>query len=218
MIELITKGIDTVIKEIKKEQKQITFASAVALTKTAQLSVAELKKRAIKDLDNPTPFTLKGFRFTSATKRNLEARVYIAPIQAAYMQWQVYGGVRPKRAKKGELIPINIPLNKYGNVVGRRGGKINKLLARKDTFIDTINGVYGIWQRLYTSKAGRISAAGNSEKRNEASKKLKLLALLKPTVQYKPKFNFDKIVNGTLEKEFEKEFDKALSNARATAR
>lgn len=218
MLSIVTRGVNEAIKAIENDKKQARFAAAVALTRTAKIAADAEKKEAAKDLDSPTPFTLRGFRFSKATKANLQSSVYIMPIQSQYLAWQIEGGRRQKRARVGEALPVNVAINKYGNIVGRGTGKLKKLISRPDTFIGTVRGVHGLWQRGGITNAGKFRAAGTSRKRNVQSKRLTLLVRFVPAVQYRPKFDFYATAERTFHKHFEKEFDKALTQARATAR
>ena len=213
MISVVIKNFGEVSRQISKDAKQATFATAVALTRTAKAAVESEKEHARRQLDNPTPFTLRGFRFEKATKRNLSSRVYIMPIQAGYLYWQIKGGTRPGRSKSGEALPVNVALNKYGNIVGRGKGKIKRLMDRADTFVGTVRGVYGLWQRGNISKRGKFSAATRSRASN-----IRLLVRFVPDVDYKKRFDFYGIGVRTVDRIFEQEFDKALAYALKTAR
>ena len=213
MLSVITKGVKEVQRQIENDKKQMRFASALALTRTAK-HVAEVEKRmAKKKLDEPTPFTLRGFRFGKATKRNLQSRVYIMPIQSQYLAWQIEGGRRPKRSRVGEALPVSVRLNKYGNIVGRGKGKIQKLIARPDTFVGTVRGVYGLWQRGHVSKRGKFSIAGKSRATN-----IKLLIRFVQSVQYEKKLPFYEVAERSFYRRFDREFDKAFAYAMRTAR
>ena len=68
----------------------------------------------------------------------------------------------------------NVKLNRYGNLAGGQG-RIKRLLAKKNTFQGTINGVAGVWQRPKRGKRSRggsgtiglrVEAAGGLPKLN----------------------------------------------------
>lgn len=233
MLSIATKGVKAAVKAIEDDAKQMRFAGAVALTRTAKIAADEEKKEAKRDLDNPTPFTLRGFRYEKATKANLQARVFVMPDQAKYLYFQVEGGKRLKRAKSGEALPVigNIRINRYGNIVGRGAGALKKLIDRPDVFIGRAGrnrGVWGIWQRIYENihlsgqlrgqKTGKTMAAGSSRKRNAESSRLKLIARLEPSVKYKSKFSFYETAAQVFNKRFEREFETAIDYARRTAK
>lgn len=213
LTSLVNKGIEAVGKSLQRDAKQARYAMAVALTRTAKIAAEDVKKQANKDLDNPTPFTLRGFRWRKATKNKLESAVYIAPIQTEYLYYQVEGGRRRKRAKSGEAIPVNIRLNKYGNIPARRRGRVKQLMDRPDTFVGNVRGVYGIWQRGHISKSGRFSRTTKSRASN-----IRLLARLEPHVTYRKKFKFHQAANKSFDKHFRQQFNIAYDQALQTAR
>lgn len=217
-ISVITTGINDVRRAIKNAAKQRRFAAAVALTRTARQAAEDQKRQAVKELDRPTPFTLRGFRYKKATKKTLQSSVYIAPIQAEYLRWAVDGGRRPKRAKSGEALPVNISINRFGNIPGRSKGNIKKLIQRPDTFAGTVRGVYGLWQRGRESRSGRFSASGVSRKRNVQSDSLKLLVRFEPDTQYKKRLRFYRTADQTFFRHYDREFNSALQRALRTAR
>jgi hypothetical protein len=93
-------------RSMERIQKQIPFASALALTRTAQaVQEAEIKEMA-SVFDRPTPWTLGGTFLVRATKQNQTAIVGIkdqarrAIPPAKYLTPQILGGTR--RAKRFE--------------------------------------------------------------------------------------------------------------------
>ncbi len=198
MLSIAVKGLDDVKKAFKQDAKQHRYAASLALTRTARQAADDQKAQAEKELDRPTPFTKRGFRYRKATKAKLQSAVYIAPIQAEYLFWAVEGGRRPGRSKKGEALPVGIRMNKYGNIPGRWKGKIRKLINRPNTFVETINGVHGVWQRF----KGR----------------LKLLIRFHKSTKYDKQLKFYKTADKSFYRRYDREFDKALSQALRTAR
>lgn len=234
MLSVITKGLEAAQKTIERENKQARYAAAVALTRTAICAREDIQKEAKNDLDRPTPFTLRGFRYERANKRTLQSRVYIAPIQAEYLYYSIEGGIRRKRARRGEAVPIegNLRLNKYGNIPARAKGKIKQLMAQPDTFVGSVRGIYGVWQRGHRSKTGRFSlSSGGLEVakgrkpghkrglyRQKRASTVRLLLRLEPFVRYKPRFDFHEAGERCFDTHFSKEFEKAYKLAMATAR
>lgn len=175
--------------------KQATFATAVALTKTAKRIKIEEEQGLTNKLNKPTPFTRRGFYIRSARKTNLVSVVGIKDIQVKYLDIQIDGGiVKPK--KRALLAPANIRLNKYGNVPRKR---IKTLLSRSDVFSGTIKGVPGIWQRT-------------------RNKGVKLLVRYEDQIKYKKRFPFYKIAQDEASRALNFEFKRAFRRARATAR
>ncbi len=191
----VSSNIDETIRRWQAKQKQVTYAIAVALTKTAQSAAADVQQAMPTEIDRPIPFTVKSIGWQMATKATLQSAVFIRPLAASYLAPLIVGGVaKPK--KRALLDPTNVPLNQYGNLPR---GKVKSLLARKDVFSGTVHGVPGIWQRL---KKGGV----------------KLLVRYEPSQQKRAQFHFPDLVRKSVEKNFARHLDEALRKAMATAR
>ena len=173
------------------QRKQIPFAVSKALSDTAwDVAKEEARQMPIK-LDRPIPFSMKAFGVIRATKSKLVASVFIKPIQAAYLKYQVEGGTR---RPKGKAMPVpgDIRLNQYGNMTK---GKIKALLADPRNFSGVIHGNGGIWQR---QKNGGV----------------KLLVAWEQTAQYeRDRFPFYKIAVGKAKAVIGRNLSKAIASA-----
>lgn len=187
----ISVDVEPARKYLKKVQKQIPFAISQAINDTAIDATKALKVQAVKKLDRPTPFTLRGFRYKRSTKRHLVGVVYIADIQDRYLRYQVEGGTR---ARKNIGVPVRARLNKYGNIPGRRKG----LIKKKTQFMATIKGINGVWERT--------------------KKGVKLMVAFEDRVTYRKRFPFYKIVKGIVTNRFKRHYDKRIIAALQTAR
>lgn len=111
----VTSNVQAVLATMQGTAKQINYAAAVALTKTAVKARAAIPGILDKQLDRPTSFTKTGTYLARAERANLVAEVGFKPIQAKYLQLQAEGGtVAPTLA--GIKLPANVTLNKFGNV------------------------------------------------------------------------------------------------------
>lgn len=141
-------------KKVKRAAKQMEYANAVALTKTAW-DVKRAEDKALdKYLHRPTPFTKKAYLVERATKKKPYSRVFAKKIQGKYLSAQVYGGQR--RAEKG-AIPVpatNKIKNQHGNIP--RGMTKQMKADKARYFSGTPKGwgraKSGVWRRLGTSK------------------------------------------------------------------
>ena len=158
----ITTNIKSIQRGLSKTAKrQVPFAIASTLTQLAFQAMQEEKQQAPKYLDRPTPFTIKGFRYKKANKRNLMSLVYIdsADSKRSYMKYSIEGGV--SRPKKSALVhpAKNSKLNKYGNLPRNY---VKKALANKAKFFSGVpKGMQGdensgIWQRYGPRNNQRI--------------------------------------------------------------
>lgn len=126
------------------DPRQWAFATALALTRTAQAVKAEETAAMLEVFDRPTPWTLRSLSLQRATRQSQQARVWFKdPPRLTqrdhYLLPQVYGGTRPEkrfeatlrragwlRAGQG-LVPTSAaPLDAYGNVTR---GLYPKILA-----------------------------------------------------------------------------------------
>ena len=105
----------------------------------------------------------------------------------------------------------NVKLNSYGNLAGGQG-RIKRLLAKKNTFQGTINGVAGVWQR---PKRGKRSRGGYGTKGQSG---LKLLIAYESSTQYQPRYDFYGIGERSVRTNIGGEMDKAITKALASAK
>lgn len=192
----VQTDVKTAARQLNRiEKRQIPFATARALSQTAEFAAVNLNNDTRKYLDNPTPFTQRAFRYKRATKANQTALVFAAPIQDQYLRYAVFGGTRRPKGR-AIVLPVNIKRNRYGNMPR---GIIRRLLARPDTFSDVIGGVAGIWQRA-------------------RGKPLRLLVAYESTATYERPFPVFRLSADYVKRGFPVFFDRSLRKALATAR
>jgi|APSaa5957512493_1039668.scaffolds.fasta_scaffold00772_1 hypothetical protein len=135
----ITSDIKRTRRQIKGFESQLPFAVMRTLNELGFKIQKEQQRQVSRKLDNPTPFTKRGFRVEKAKMSNLQTLIYIPPIQDEYMKYQIEGGTRNFRGKGGAAIPgKGLKVNAYGNIPGKRKG----LLKRKSDFIIPGRGVF----------------------------------------------------------------------------
>jgi len=120
----IKADFKTTLRKLANQQKQVAFATAVALTKTAkQIEAAEYKE--MRDVfDRPTPYTMNSLYVRTATKSNLKATVMVKdntfknrnPEQ--YLSPQIKGGARNLKAFERALRGVGVLPNGYYAVPG----------------------------------------------------------------------------------------------------
>lgn len=153
----VTISVRSNVKEITKKlsalaYKQVDFATARALTRLAKEVQAAEKANLQRTFKHPKPFTVNAIGMRGATKRTLEAKVFVRPTAAKYLRPYETGGVHvvPGRAL---LNPKDIRLNRYGQL---SRGTMKRLRARPDIFIGPIKTVQGkidgVWQRTKAVK------------------------------------------------------------------
>jgi hypothetical protein len=178
------------------QRRQVPFATSKALNDTAWEVVKEEQRQMPAKLDRPTLFSIRAFGVDRSTKSKLFATVFVKPIQAAYLIFQIFGG-RQKPKKRALVLPVNQRRNRYGNLPK---GKIKALLADPRNFSGKVRGVGGIWRR---EKNGRV----------------RLLVAWRPEANYRPdRFPFHKIGIGKARAVFARNFRRALDIALRSAR
>ena len=187
------------IKEITKwttnaQKKQIPFATANAINQTLFQTRKVMMKQTEQKLNNPTPFTVKSFLVDKAKKTKLSGMLFIREAAEKYLKFQILGGTRSS-GKKFSIPTSNAKLNRYGNIVGKRTG----LIKKQSQFLQTINGVTGVWER-------------------QSDNKLKLIIALKNSANYKPKLPFYTIAQKYAASKFNKNFINAYNKAFKTAK
>jgi hypothetical protein len=124
------------------ERRHVPFATALALTRTAQ----EVRKAEVEEMkrvfDRPTPFTLNSLYLKAATKADLTAKIWLKDISGRaehYLIPEIFGGARRLKGferllmRKGLLPPgwMAVPgaaakLDAYGNI---SGGQMIQILS-----------------------------------------------------------------------------------------
>lgn len=191
----ITSNLDQFRGHVRsKVQGQVPFATAKALTRTAQDAKKNTEKRMRRVFDRPTPYTMRGVFTQSASKRRLIARVGIKDRQAEYLGIQEEGGTRRPKGR-ALVVPSEAKRNRYGNL---SRNQVRRLRARPDTFSGRVGGVDGLWQRFHGQ--------------------LHLLVVWAPAAKYRPRFGFEdgarKAVQARMPVNFERELRQALRTAR----
>ncbi|EKK5375550.1 hypothetical protein PN738_000610 [Morganella morganii] len=134
--------------QLRTLRKQIPFATAQAMTVVVR-KIEDAQKVAMqRNLDNPTPFTVKSVKSRSARKSDLKAKVFVMNTAATYLEPFEIGGEH-KLNGSALLNPKDIKLNKYGNLPRN---KMSGLKSKENTFIGDIGGVNGVWQRKKAKK------------------------------------------------------------------
>ena len=210
----VKSDVDKALKGMSVlQRKQMPFAAALRLSMTAKKVMRVEQRILVKQLDRPTPFTVKGVRWQGANKADfklgrLHSRVYLLPKQAEYLSFQIEGGTRTPKGTAIAVPTSNVKLNRYGGGQGR----IKWLLAKKNTFQGTINGVVGVWQR---SKRGKGSRGGSG---TIGQSGLKLQVAYENSTQYQPRFDFYGIGERSVRTNIGKEMDKAIARALRSAK
>ena len=115
MITVRVEGFDQALAKVSGLGKQVKFATAVALTRTAKAVKDAVPAAMERELDRPTPFSKSGLYIQAARPERLQAVVGFMDRQAKYMAFQIEGGTR-QAGPHGIKLPGNIQLNTFGNI------------------------------------------------------------------------------------------------------
>ena len=135
-------------RQLQQLQKQISFATAQAMTAVVREIAAAQKVAMGRKLESPTPFTVNAVRSSGARKNDLRAKVFVLDTAAGYLEPFEFGG-QHKLSGRALLNPKNIKLNKFGNLPRT---KMATLKAKPNVFIGEVSTQYGtsvnaVWQR-----------------------------------------------------------------------
>ena len=220
----------TPLSEILKDaEKQVCYATAVALTRTAKAVKEAMPAALERSLDRPTPFTKKGLYVRAATPSNLTAEVDFMDIQARYMQLQIGGGTRSP-GSRGIKLPGNIVLNTFGNIpkgmidklkAAAQSGQLSKAIGRKLGLGNRRKGAAPI-QLFFGKPIGRRwdNAPVGIWRRipGPPGKLVPVILFEDKAAQYKPRFDFEREAGQVVQAEWTGQFDAALAEAMGTAR
>lgn len=176
-------------------------ALAEGLNAAAVLVEQDMIEELGRSFDRPNPFTLNAFGIMPATNRpgkDPDAVLFIQPIQAAYLDVQIDGGVRRAgdyaTTKAGPIVPgPDARLDPYGNLPR---GYVKRMAQRDDTF----------WTTLGVSDKPALVQRG-------AGDELKVLALIVDEIDYGQAFDFFDVVGVSAGKHVPEQVGKALAKA-----
>ena len=205
--------------QLRTLRKQIPFATAQAMTAVAR-KIEDAQKVAMqRNLDNPTPFTVKSVKSRGARKSDLKAKVFVMNTAAAYLEPFETGGVH-KLNGSALLNPKDIKLNKYGNLPRN---KLSSLKSKENTFIGDISGVNGVWQRRKAKKGKkgrkRLQRSPNGTRRDRKKQPMpKLLIRFGDALPVEPVLGYQDRAMKMTQALLPQEINRAIAEAIRTAR
>ncbi|BDD90880.1 hypothetical protein PanNE5_03200 [Pandoraea sp. NE5] len=216
-LKALTKSLSQI------EKQQLPFTIAQTLTAVAKIAQGEEKAAMSEVFDRPTPFTVNSVAVKGARKSDLEARVFIKDIAAAYLEPYEFGG-NHKLIGRGKtwLNPKDRALlNQYGNF---NKSALQRLEARPDVFVGTIKTkrgeqIGGVWQRPQNAKVvRRAGKRGVAVRGANTTGHLKLLIRFGDEMPVRRHLEFGERAFEVVDANFAREFDKAMAKALATAK
>ena len=223
--------IDKAIKQLGALGKQVPFAAAKTLTQTAK-KIEQIEKLEMKRVfKKPTRYTLNAQYVKAATKRNLEATVWLRGSNRKrdrhYLEPHVYGGGREHTGFENRLIARGImPKGMYaipGKHMGRiTRGKYQKILAQlkayNDPYQNATNSTRSKRNRRAMAFFVNLKARPQGIWMRQGKKVIPAFIFVKGSLRYKKRFNFHEIANKVSTKYWPGAFSKNISHAIRTAR
>ncbi|MBF0424613.1 MAG: hypothetical protein HQL66_02165 [Magnetococcales bacterium] len=196
----VTVNENAVNKVFADLEKQLRFAAAQALTKTAQDAQEEVKRQLPERFTIRTGWLAKGIRIRPASRNNLKASVLV---KDAFMALQETGG--DKTSPFGDALGVPVGARPTPQNITRPSKFPGALLAKKGFFIAPIthgSKTTGVWKR--TGKGRR--------------ERLQLMYVFERKVRLKPRFGFHETVRKVAVERFPHRFAEALRQALASLR
>jgi len=229
------------------EQRQVPFATALALTRAAQFAKRTLVEEMRRDFRNPTPFTLNSLRVDAATKSDLRSKIYFKDFAGSgtpaskYLAPEIFGGARSAKGFERSLQRVGIlpsgwfavpadgaPFDQYGNVPA---GVLVKILSQLQAFGEqgySMNETAAQRAKRRRRPEGRYFAVLPNDPPSNKLKpgiyekldhSLSMIFIFTPKdPTYRARYPFFQVGEDAARSQFGVEFPKALEQALATAR
>jgi hypothetical protein len=198
-------------------RKVLPQAMAQTLNAVGAEAIKAERQAEFQQLDRPTPFTTnQGLRLKLARKTDLEAVVYIPPIQSHYLAPEIEGGLQVLSGNSQAILrPINQATNQYGNIPRNL---LARLRGRPDVFVGRVKGVDGVWQRLTVKQGQRHARRLGLKSTPSSAPRLKLLIRFSDPVEVKTRYRFGeatlRVARQMIGPELQRQLRKALTAAR----
>jgi muconolactone delta-isomerase len=120
----VTSNFADIKRLLDAQQKQAVFAAAVALNRSAEQAVKDIRDEQRKVFDRPTPWFLNALRISPrATKQKLEARIWFKDRNSVessrdMLMPHIEGGDRARKAMEQRLQRIGVLLPAWRTVPG----------------------------------------------------------------------------------------------------
>ncbi|MBF0626112.1 MAG: hypothetical protein HQL82_15055 [Magnetococcales bacterium] len=181
-------------------EKQLRFAAAQALTRTAQDAQEEVKRQLPERFTIRTGWLAKGIRIRPASRNELKASVLV---KDPFMSLQETGG--DKTSPFGDALGVPVGARPTPQSVTRPSKFPGALLTKKGFFIAPIahgSKTMGVWKRTGKGRGERLT----------------LMYVFEQKVRLKPRFGFRETVRKVAVERFPHRFAEALRQALASAR
>jgi hypothetical protein len=245
-IRIDTRDIERAARSMSEmARKQIPFATALALTQTAQAVQKELAADLKKEFDQPTPYITRGTFISPAKKNDLKAEVGMIDrpkgtnnaSPALYVREQFGGGVRGQKPFEKALTAIGalpagwtaqpapgIKSDRYGNpdrktiteVLGALQRRISVYSGRGKRM--SLTGYFVVSPGTTDSRVAHLSPGVYRRIARGGDRALQPVFVFAQSANYRRRIDLPKLAAATVEREFSAQFSAALSRAIGSAR
>jgi hypothetical protein len=239
----VSLDISKALARLNAAREQVPFATALALTKTAQAVQGDLVDAMKKVFKSPTPFTMNSLYVKSAKKSDLTAYVWVKDRQRRYLLTEIEGGPRSVKGFESLLIRSGVmpsgwyavpasgaPLDQYGNVSGALIGKLlsqlqsardslqNESLAKKQRR-NRRNNQIGSFFAVQVGQTSHLRPGIYMRQSMTARGGLvPIFMFVSRAPSYRARFDFYGVGAAMARQRFPLEFDRAITVALRTAR
>lgn len=205
-IEIQTNVTKTLAQLDELANKQLPFATALALTRLAQASQGDLRSSLRQYFTIRNDFVSKGIRIQAAKKADWPFPRAEIGSKDQFMSLQALGGTKTSQSGKEIAVPIKARPNRQAATP--KSSWPGRLLSRRGTkraFIGTNQS---------GGHPGQRAVLMPSE---DGSKEMQVMWLLKRSVKVRPRWPLNERVNTLVRQQYDQLFGKALAMAVATA-
>lgn len=219
------------------QKRQLPYATALALTRTAKRLEQSLQLELSGKLESPSPYTLRSTFSTSATKLKLSAEVGIkdkrpagGTAPAMLLKEHFSGGERGNKPMEKAMAAIGA-LRSGWRVVPGAGMPLDAYGNPRRTTVREILGALRSKMQVYKGRGKRMALVGYFVVPVGAASHLdpgiywrsnaraiRPMFLFVQAAGYRKRFDMPRLANTVVAREFEPQFKAALAQALATAR
>lgn len=214
-IQIDTKQVQQIAGAI--DPKQIKFAAAVALTKTAKQIQNSVQQSMPQKFTLRRQWIVKGIRITPAKKTDLTAYVYS---KDAFMERQEEGGIKMGTPGGGDFSSSSLPQTGGRRVrpaMGRVAVPTEKVRRTKSEIIRKSELPAGLGTKAFVIDAGNgLSLLARRFAKGKRAG-MQVLYLLKRSTKVKPRLGLKEIAQKVVTRRFADVFSEAMQNAINTA-
>ena len=225
MISVGTSGAEKAHASVMRSlPKQIRYATAVALTRTAKDAQAEVRRQLPERFTIRTGWVAKGIRIKSARKDDLESSVQV---KDDFMALQETGGLRRSRSGDALAVPVGArptprSMTRPDKFPGRMLDKSRYFIAPLTSKSLTARSRDGknVRRRIHSQQLTGADVGKMAVFRRRSKKRLPidLMYIFAKQVDVKPRFGFMETVKAVVEARLGENFSEAVRDALASAR